>query len=95
MCIRKFTIGVVTYSQHSIPDTFETRSSPIIILELQRTGIVSDRSCGMSFFYDTTEGDKTNKKPRRFPVIPSSACLTRRRLIEKSMATTFKGIFQI
>ncbi|CAC5377487.1 unnamed protein product [Mytilus coruscus] len=90
-CFRKNKIGVVTNSQHSITHRFETRPSSVIIQELQRIGIVSERSGGVKFFVETsTESDKTNEKPRRLPALPGSSGLTRGRRTEKSRATTSK-----
>ncbi|CAC5384694.1 unnamed protein product [Mytilus coruscus] len=90
-CFRKNKIGVVTNSQHSITHRFETRPSSVIIHELQRIGIVSERSGGVRFFVETlTESNKPNVKPRRLPAIPGSTGLTRGRLAGKSRATTSK-----
>ncbi|CAC5377485.1 unnamed protein product [Mytilus coruscus] len=90
-CFRKNKIGVVTNSQHSITQRFETRPSSVIIHELQRIGIVSERSGGVRFFVETlTDSDKTNEKPRRLPAIPGSTGSTRGRLTGKSRGTTSK-----
>ncbi|XP_071167990.1 uncharacterized protein [Mytilus edulis] len=88
--IRKNKIGVVSSSLEII-NRIETRPSPEILQELQRVGIISERSGGVRFIVETlTENEMI--KPRRLPSISMSNDSTRR-LTDKSRASTSKDIY--
>ncbi|CAG2190050.1 unnamed protein product [Mytilus edulis] len=88
--IRKNKIGVVSNSLEII-NRIETRPSPEILQELQRVGIISERSGGVRFIVETlTENEMI--KPRRLPSISMSNDSTRR-LTDKSRASTSKDIY--
>ncbi|VDI31703.1 Hypothetical predicted protein [Mytilus galloprovincialis] len=89
--IRKNKIGVVSNSLEII-NRIETRPSTEILQELQRVGIISERSGGVRFIVETlTESEMIN--PRRLPAISISNDLPRRRLTDKSRASTSKDIY--
>ncbi|XP_071167991.1 uncharacterized protein [Mytilus edulis] len=88
--IRKNKIGVVSNSLEII-NRIETRPSPEILQELQRVGIISERSGGVRFIVETlTESEMI--KPRRLPAISMSNDSTRR-LTDNSRANTSKDIY--
>ncbi|XP_063425522.1 uncharacterized protein LOC134709285 [Mytilus trossulus] len=89
--IRKNKIGVVSSSLEIIIRN-ETRPSTEILQELQSVGIIPERSGGMRFVVETlTESEMT--KPRRLPSISISNDSSRRRLTDKSRASTSKDIY--
>ncbi|VDI02919.1 Hypothetical predicted protein [Mytilus galloprovincialis] len=90
--IRKNKIGVATNSFEIINRIeTESRPSPEILQELQRVGIISERSGGVRFIVETlTENEMIN--PRRLPAISVSNVSPRRRLADKSKASTSKEI---
>ncbi|CAG2249258.1 unnamed protein product [Mytilus edulis] len=93
--IRKNKIGVATNSFEIINKIeTESRPSPEILQELQRVGIISERSGGLRFIVETlTENELT--KPRRLPAISVSNVSPRKRLADKSRASTTKEIESI